>query len=36
MAFWKRKDESLVGLVRESQTSYDPVANVLNQVIGGV
>lgn len=37
MAFWKRKNESFVSLVRESEKIYhDPVANAFNQVIGKV
>lgn len=37
MAFWKRKNEGFISLVRESEKTYhDPLANALNQVIGGV
>lgn len=37
IGFWKRKNEGFVGRVREYEKPYyDPVANALNQVIGGV
>lgn len=37
MGFWKRKNEGFVGRVREyAEPYYDPVANALNQVIGGI